>query len=237
MMHKLFLVAAVIAIPLGGGAGMTAATSSSLASASPPPPNVVCHLTGDITFPAPGLSENGVWTTASTSAASIVATLSPGFCPGASPHMPAQTITIPNPPCTAVGVPSPVCTGSSGYVSDSASGYVAAGAAFWSELPNPTKFRIDNLAYKSASAASTVIGSGGICGLFDSGFKVNGALTAPLADYGDHTKLILCLDTDTGTQTTGSFTDDIAAEIANTAPSMTINTVGLDPTTSKLKIT
>jgi hypothetical protein len=234
MMHKLFLIAAVIAIPLGVATGVAAVSSS--ASATPPPPTVICHLTGTITFPAPGVSENGVWTTAPTSAGSIVATLSPGYCPGASPHMPAQTITIPNTVCSNTGVPSPVCPNGTGYVSDWANGFVAAGTHFWSELPIPTKFHIANSIYKSVSATSSVIAPGGVCGVSGSGFKVNGALTAPTLNAGDPTKLILCLDTDTGADTTGNYLNDISSELANGAPGMTIASVTLDPTTSKLKI-
>lgn len=235
-MPKLALIIAVIAIPLGGLAGIGAA--SSLASATPPLPVVTCHLSGNITFPAPGLSADGVWTTAPTSAASISATLSPGYCPGANAHMPAQTLTMPNPACTAVGVPSPVCPSATGYVSDSASGYVAAGATFWTELPNPTRFHIANAAYKSASAASTVIVLGGACGVSNSGFKVNGTLTAPAGNVGDPTHLTLCLNSDTGSDTTGNFNDDLTSELANGAPpSLVIATAGLDATTSKLKIT
>ena len=150
--------------------------------------------------------------------------------------MPAQTVTIPNPACMGSGNPSPVCTSSSGYVSDSASGYVAAGATFWSELPNPTRFHIAGLTYKSHSVSSIVIAPGGICGVSDSGFRVNGHLTAPLANAGDHTKLTLCLDADTGPGTTGNFNNDISSEISGNS-NMTIATVGLDPTSSQLKIT
>jgi hypothetical protein len=236
MARKLVLIIAVITFPSAGFAGITAA--SSVASATPPPPAVVCQLSGNITFPAPGLSADGVLTTASTSAGSIAATLSPGsFCPGANSHMPAQTLTLPNVACTGNGAPSPVCTSATGYVSDSANGYVATGATFWMALPNHTRFHIANVMYKSTSASSTVIAPGGACGALNSGFKVNGALTVPSANSGDHTHLTLCLNTDTGPGTTGNFTNDLSTELASGAPpGLTITTAGFDPSTSKLKI-
>ena len=234
MVPKLVLIAAVIAIPLAGVAGLSAAPS--VASATPPPPNIVCHLAGSITFPAPGLSADGVWTMASTSAASISATfVPPGYCPGGSPHMPPQVLTMPNIPCLATGNPAPVCPNGTGYVSDWANGYVTAGATFWTEFPLPTRFHIDNTTYKSASTASTVISPGGICGANEPGFKVNGHLTVPILNSGDPTRLFLCLDGDTGTATTGNFLADLSAELGG--GSSTISSVEFDPTTSKLRIT
>jgi hypothetical protein len=235
MVPKLVLIVAVIGIPLAGIAGIDAA--SSVASATPPPPAVVCPVSGTITFPAPGLSTDGVFTNSPTSAGSIVASLSPGNCPGVSPHMPAQTLTVPNVHCVTSGNPSPVCTSGSGYVSDSASGYVTAGATFWSEFPTHTRFHIDNVSYRSTSTSSTVIGLGGSCGPTDPGFKVNGSLTAPAANFGDPTHLTLCLATDTGTGTSGNFNNDLTAEVAGGAPpGLTIASAGFDSSTSKLKI-
>jgi hypothetical protein len=41
-------------------------------------------------------------------------------------------------------------------------------------------------------------------GASDSGFEVAGALTAPLVHAGDPTRLIFCLETDTGSRATGN---------------------------------
>lgn len=234
MVPKLVLIAAVIAIPLAGVAGLSAAPS--VASATPPPPNIVCHLAGSITFPAPGLSADGVWTMASTSAASISANVcSSGVLPGRkSPHAPSGPHHAEH-PMSGNREPRATCPNGTGYVSDWANGYVTAGATFWTEFPLPTRFHIDNTTYKSASTASTVISPGGICGANEPGFKVNGHLTVPILNSGDPTRLFLCLDGDTGTATTGNFLADLSAELGG--GSSTISSVEFDPTTSKLRIT
>ncbi len=237
MFRKLLLLVALSTVSSGAMA-VSAVTSAGVVGAVPPPPTIRCHFAPTtLSFPAPGLSTNGDFTTSSTSTMAISASaLSGSACPGTGDHLIAPVITLTNAPCTGVNTPTPACTGSTGYVYDMASSF-SNGAILWSEFPNPTKFHIDATTYKSAPSSSVAISAapGGTCGATESGFKINGALTAPTSNAGDPTKLYLCLSTDTGPDTTGSFTNDILSELGGNT-SMTIATAQLDTTLSKLKI-
>ena len=153
---------------------------------------------------------------------------------GQPPDLAGDHLT--NASCTGLNMPTPACTGPGGYVYDTASSFSNA-TILCAEFPNPTRFHIAATTYKSSPSSSVAINPapGGTCGASESGFKINGALTAPTANAGDATMLFLCLSTDTGAGTSGSFTNDLYAELGGNT-SITIATAELDTTLSKLKI-
>jgi hypothetical protein len=229
MIRKMLLIAAAIAIPLGGTAVVTGVAA---ASAPPPFTPITCHVgTSTTTFAGNGLSENGTFTTASTSVTTTTAATM--TCGAAGPgSLPAQIITTANTACTGAGAPSPVCTGPTGFVESQVSGFSSSSTTLWMDIPK-IKFKIGSpsVTYKSKSSSSSAT----ICGGTEPGFNIKGKLTAPASAVNQPTKLTACLSGDTGPNTTGNFAADLSA--ANSDPTIFIQTAGLDPTLTKLKIT
>jgi hypothetical protein len=241
MIRKLLLIAAVMAVPLGG-AVVTTVVSAGVAGALPPPPfNCKTSSGGPLVFPAPGISETGTVTAAATSTLNIPQQTLPtsGTCPGPANFLSPLAIVVPNVSCGGPNNPIPGCAFGL-YYDDSASWLQALIPNLWTYInPAYTKIHVGTtiVNYRSMSTASAWINPGGSCGTTELGIKINGNVQLPVAYSPDPTQLRFCLSSDTGTSTTGDFTNDFDTELAGGAPTMTIATASFDTSLSKVKIT
>ena len=224
MIRKMLLIASAVAIPLGATAVTAVAGTSSAGAVTPLA--ISCTLGNPVvSFAAPGLSQNGSFTTAPTSTTTTSAqTLK---CGGAGNGTgPGQSIVSNNTACTATNVPVTGCTAPPPqmYNYDSVAGFSGTATTLWMQVPviNAT---INGTNYSSSSKSSAGI----VCAGGELGFKIKGKLTAPAAHAGEATKVLVCLGSDTGPGTTGSFTNDF------NQPGRTIATATM-ANDSKLKI-
>ena len=120
---------------------------------------------------------------------------------------------------------------------DSASQFVS-GAGTLVKGVKTTSFTIGSTSYVAANKTSAQAGSGsgaGKCPATETGFVLTGTLTAPAAQKGAATTITACLSTDTGPGTSGSFLNDITAEVLQTAPlTEQIQTAVIDGSTSSI---
>ncbi len=129
--------------------------------------------------------------------------------------------------------PSPCPTGD--FVQNSASQF-AGGASTLFKAVKTTSWVIKGVTYTAGNTASSAAGSGtgpGNCPATEVGFVLTGKLTAPASMVGKSTELTSCLNTDTGPNTTGSFLNDIAAELGGNT-SIVIATATSDGLTSSI---
>jgi hypothetical protein len=240
MIRKLLMIAAVMSVPLGG-AVVTNVVSAGVAGAAPPPPfNCKDSSGGILTFPAPGLSQEGTVTSAATSTLNIPRQTLPtsATCPGPANFLSPLAIAVPNDSCINTNSPIPGCAIGL-YYYDSASWFQALVPNLWASMPTYTRIHIGVtiVNYRSVSTASAWINTGGNCGAAELGIKINGHVHLPALYSPDPTQLRFCVTSDTGTDTTGNFTADFEDELAGGAPSMTIATATFDTTLSRVKIT
>ena len=109
--------------------------------------------------------------------------------------------------------PSPCPSGE--FVQGSSSQFLASGATLFKAVKT-TSWVIKGVTYTAANTSSATAGAGtgpGLCPSTEAGFVLFGHLTAPASMSGKTTELTACLNTDTGTNTSGSFLNDIAAEL------------------------
>jgi hypothetical protein len=205
MMRKMLLIASAIAIPLGA-IGVTAVAGSTMAGASNNTLlNITCHLSGaTVTFAAPGLSANGTvspnpTSTTTTSAQTLTCgTAGNGTSPGLS-------IVSASTPCTGTNTPITGCALGL-FVQDSTAGFSSSGGTLAASIPK-IKFTIGATTYVSKTTSS----AGLVCTGGELGFVLKGKLKSPAAHVNELTKVTACLGTDTGTNTTGMFTNDFGA--------------------------
>ena len=101
------------------------------------------------------------------------------------------------------------------FVQGSSSQFLASGATLFKAVKT-TSWVIKGVTYTAANTSSATAGAGsgpGLCPSTEAGFVLQGHLTAPASMSGKTTELTACLNTDTGTNTSGSFLNDIAAEL------------------------
>jgi len=246
MIRKLMMVAAAIAIPISGAAVATVATVGTSGVAGAVQPNIKCNIVGEtVTFATPGISLNGSFTTATTSATNTSATTADTCKVGSTPETgssKASTISTSTvgaaTTCTGVNTPVHGCTTPPPqyYSYDSTASYASSGSG----LVVPTqKFKINGVTYKlKTTTTAAIVPDSGPCGLTsgEGGFSIKGTLTAPATYSGDAFKLTACLAGDSGTDTTNNFTNDFNSASGGNA-SIVIATATLDSTTSLLKIT
>jgi hypothetical protein len=171
-----------------------------------------------ITFAPPGLSDLG---TASASAKSTTnASSGPLSCLTSKGKSETGTLDASKikakstTTCASdTNPPSPCPAGD--FVYDSAS-QLASGASLLFKEVKTTTWVIKGVTYTSANTASSsaTAGSGpGECPSTEVGFVLTGHLTAPASMSGKSTELTACLNTDAGTNVSGSFLNDIGAEL------------------------
>jgi hypothetical protein len=193
-----------------------------------------------VTFAAPGISNQGNAQVSKTSVSNTTA--SPTLtCTGKKPGsgtVAASTIkTKSKLLCSADTNPPPACTGNpTFFVYDSASQFAGGATTLW-KAAKTTTWTDGSTTYTTAnkSSAQAAGGSGvGKCPSTEAGFVLKGTLTAPASQVGKATTVTACLNTDSGTNTTGSFFNDIVAEsLGNTT--IVITSSGFDGTASSIQ--
>ena len=223
MLRKMLLIAAAIAIPLGATAVTTVAESG---PAGATPLAITCKVTsGTVDFAPPGLSQNGSFESASTSTATTTKVKYACSPPaGGVGKTNPLSITTANTQCTGTNTPVTGCTAGQ-YNYDSVSGFASSASTLWSDI-GTLFIKIGAIKYQETLTSSSVALT---CASGEAGFNLKGKLTAPAAHAGEPMKLTVCLGSDTGPGTTGSFANDLGA------PGVTIATANL-AADSKAKI-
>ena len=231
MIRKMLVVTAAFAMPLAALTAVTTVATSGVAFAKGGTPEAMtCNQTGSVAFAKPGLSYPGSLTNKSTSEAKAVVS-------GAGDAAPCGTKAIkidiksPTTACAGASSPAPVC--STGDVAkdpnyyDSAAGFASgdtlsdlatALAAGIKTTDNGTKV---TLAYGSDAISSTC--TSGTLGFEISGnVNLSNGMSTGLT-YTDN----VCLTTDTGINTTGSFETDLFADGSSGPANNTIKTAAI----------
>jgi hypothetical protein len=257
MLKKILIAVAMIAMPLGTATVAGVAASPGVAGAATPAPTTInCTVSGSVTFAPPGLSAAGTITNKSSEDTLSSTTAAGTNCPTTTNALKIVSTTTPCPQtggvpnsgdpasCDATTTKKGVTTyniakdpnyydTTGSYASSGLTDLEAALAA------KPIKATVDSIAtdlvfVSAAEVYPTSDGGTGQCGSTDVGFDVQGNVQVKDANVGTYTELA-CLSNDAGTNTTGSFLNDLLA--SNTV--ITSATVGGDssltiviPTTS-----
>jgi len=102
-----------------------------------------------------------------------------------------------------------------------------------------TSWTIGNTNYVAANSDSRLATSGsgpGSCSSNEIGFVLTSQLTAPASQVGNSTEITDCFDTDSGTNTTGRFLNDVTSELEGN-PSIIITSARFDPSSSSIVFT
>jgi len=239
---KLAVLAAAIAIPIGGLASMAAISAGTAgASGTDHVGPYSCFITGlvpptaNVVFAAPGItvsgnvSETTISKTKTTAAVLPFATPpSPGSCGTVNGSIGALTISSSNPPCSGTTTPplGLVCTlGDFAY--GSWNSFIATGAStIITGLPHP-KFKIDGDTFTgTTTGAASVVGAP--CLGTEAGFNITGTV-APLEGYTSFS-MTACL----GTVLTpvGSAGTNFLSDVG----SVTVGSVQIDSTDSTVNV-
>ena len=202
MIRKLFMAAALAAVPMSAvGVGLVA-SGTPAAAASP----INCALTGSIAFAPPGLSYTGTLTTNPTSVTETSDSntgCSGGTLTSASP----LAITTKNTKCAKTQQPAtpPGCVKPNKYY-DSVAGFASAPLSTIEKAIKHLGLTINGTAAKTkATSASEVQGTGGACGASDgAGFILGGSVKDKAEAAYTAFSIHICLSTDTGTELASS---------------------------------
>ena len=129
--------------------------------------------------------------------------------------------------------PSPCPSGE--YVYDSVGQFAGAFGSLYEDI-RTTSWTIGSASYVAANSDSRLATSGsgpGYCASGEIGFVLTGVLTAPASQVGNSTLITACFDTDSGTNTTGSFLNDITSELQGN-PSIVITRARFDASSSSI---
>ncbi len=132
--------------------------------------------------------------------------------------------------------PSPCPSGD--YVYDSVGQFAAAFGSLYEDVKT-TSWTIGSTSYVAANSDSRLATSGsgpGYCASGEIGFVLTGVLTAPASQAGNSTEITACFDTDSGTNTTGSFLNDVTSELQGN-PSIIITSARFDASSSSILFT
>jgi hypothetical protein len=217
--HSILMGALALALPLG----LVAVTQTAAVAKTKPPPDPArnCTLSGTVIFAPPGLSAQG--TTTSNSALKKTATTTSGtnFGGGCTGSIPPVRIVSKSTKCKGPNnPPNTGCQAKKTWWYDGESSFASS-----STLTTITKsikkitFTLDGVTYmtKTTGAAELVCTNG------DVGFKISGTVKKPKNDKGQSSVVDVCLGSDTGPGTTGSFFNDLLSGTG------TIATAQIDP--------
>jgi len=226
MIRKMLVVAAAVAMP---ATALTAVTGTGIAGAAKAPvQSTVCALTGGVDFAAPGYSLDGSLSKKTTVKSQDHVTPTSGACGASADGLSGYAsiiskITAPTNLCTnpgTVGVgDAPVCasaTSKNKYWYNSTSSFLGSTAsidAIKSSLSKGVKaYNTGNKVTLNADNVAKILPNG-VCGASGVGFQLSGSTSVTGLTYS----LALCLTTDTGTGTSGTFlTDVLLANAGNT---------------------
>jgi hypothetical protein len=238
MIRKLLMVSAALAMPIGL---VVATGTTAYAKGKPPPdPAVNCSVhNGVVTFATPGLTQSGTLTTAKTTTSTTSGlTLENGTtsCTGSSG---GRSIVSKTQKCSAAGSTTdyPICAGApkgeDAY--GSAKSFTdASNAANLAKQLKSLTVTANGITYTTKTTSVSQI-LGGACGS-EAGFALNGTVKAPKNDKNQSAVATICLSSDTGSGTTGSFLNDLETELGSSPTSMQIATATMDPAKSTVAI-
>ncbi len=202
MIKKMLMVAAAIAMPVTAVAGV-AVTSGVAGAKAPVVTPTTCAITGSVTFPAPGLSKIGSVEASSKSSTASTTTAS-GGCTGTNTETIVSKSTV---KCKTQPTTAP-CTSTSGYVYDTESGFATSVPALAKAVKKGlvvTDAGVSLTLVPTPSTGVSEILPGSTCGS-NVGFLLSGTVKKATNTF----TATVCLTTDTGTGTSGSFITDLA---------------------------
>ena len=220
MIRKMLVIAAAVAMPAAALAGVTAVGSSAIATAKTPLESVNCALTGTVTFAKPGLSSGGTLTNKTVEDSSTAVTPSGGCGTTTIKEKIATPTTLcPYPTTTPTACTGVTALSKDKYYYDTDSSFASAGVssivASLSTKGIKAKDNGNSVTLKVGDTGDQTASSvlpGGVCGS-DAGFQLTGDTSKTGLTY----VLNVCLTTDTGTGTTGSFLADVASSTGTIA--------------------
>jgi hypothetical protein len=199
MLRKMLLIAAAVAIPMGATAVTTVVQSGTAGATAL---SITCKNTGGaVDFALPGVSNNGSFSSSPTSTTTTTASTFNCGSAGTGKSK-GMSIVSNSTPCTGTNTPVTGCSVGQ-YNYDSASAFGSSGSQLAAEIPK-LKIVIGTTTYITKTVSSAVT----LCSGGEAGFVLKGKLTSPAAHAGEAAKLTVCLGSDTGSGTTGSFTKD-----------------------------
>jgi hypothetical protein len=190
-----------------------------------------------VTFATPGLTYKG---TASVSAKSTATMGSSGLtcktgtkAPKAGTLLASKIVSSSTTLCqNDTTPPTPCPTGE--YVYDSA---VEFADLQLYQAEKTTSWKVGSTTYRTKNTGSPTVGAGsgpGNCPPGEVGLVLTGQLTAPASQIGKSTEITACFLADSGPGTSGSFANDIVAEVAGNT-GITIQTATLDAANSTVE--
>jgi hypothetical protein len=219
MIRRILLIAVAITMPV---AAVTALVGGGVAAAKKGPlEDISCAQTGTVTFPTPGLNYDG-YLTKKTSEKSDTSINGTGT--GCSTKAVKVDVVSDNTKCPNNSGPPEACTGDIAkdpYYYDDTAGFTGSStltdidAAF----PIKTQDNGNNITLETPTSSSTE--EPGSCST-TVGFLVSGPTSAAGYNYSE----LVCLTTDTGTDTTNNFTSDLGSSSGGDA-SIVIATAGI----------
>jgi len=212
MRRKILMGILAIALPIGT---VAAVQSTAFAKTKPPadPPRT-CTVSGSVAFQAPGLSKTG---SVSSTAKTSVTTASSSFGGGCTGSTGSLNITSKNTKCKGADDPTgTACAVKKTYSFDTEASFASTGTSSILKSLKKLNFTLDGVAYQTKATAASSIGCtdsvsppGGIPQ--EVGFQITGTVKGPKQDKGQTAVLSVCLGTDSGPGTTGSFLSDLGS--------------------------
>lgn len=210
MIRKMLMVAAAIAMPVGMTAAGVVITSGVAGAKAPVVAPTTCTVTGTVTFPAPGLSKLGSVGTSSKSTTASTTTAT-GGCTGTNSEsiLSKSTVKCKSQPTTAP------CTSTAGYVYDTEGGFATSVPALAKAVKKGLVVVDNGVSLTLVPTPTTGVSEilpGHACG-GDVGFQLTGSVKKATDTFVAN----VCLTTDTGPGTSGTFLTDLASGVGTIA--------------------
>jgi len=227
-------------MPAAAMAGVSAVGGAGVASAKAlAPVPEVCGLGGTIDFAKPGLSYAGSLTNKTTEEIKTDTTANAGNPVQCSTKAIKNKLISATDPCATTSPAAPICTTAPAKTLakdpnfyDTAGSFSSAGTStILNSLMGGISTKDNGTAILLLPTAASEV-AGGACGT-SVGFNLTGNVTGGNSSTNAFS-LLVCLNSDTGTNTSGSFLTDLLG--AEAGGNQVILTAGLDTTTSSLTV-
>lgn len=234
MRRKILMGILAIALPIGTVAAVQG-TAFAKHATTPADPARNCSVSGSVQFQAPGLSKKGAL---SSSIKTSITKASSSFGGGCNGSTGSLNISSKNATCKGPNNPAgTLCTEKKPkmYTFDTEAGFASTGTSSILKSLKKLNFTLDGVSYQTKATAAGSIGCTDTVSPPDGikqevGFKITAAVKKPKQDKAQIATLNVCLGTDTGPGTTGSFLSDLGSGTG------TITGASIDGNTSKATI-
>jgi hypothetical protein len=236
MIKRILIAIAIFVTPIATATVAGVVASPGVAGAATPAPTTInCSLGGTVTFATPGLSAGGVITNKTVEDTASSTTAAGTNCPTTTNALkiPSATTLCPETGGVPTSTDPAACLASTTkngvvtyaiakdpYYYDTDGSYASTGLTDLDAAlsAKPIKATVDGIAtdmvFVSASEVyPTALGGSGLCGTSDVGFDVTGNVQVKDLTVGTYTELV-CLSSDTGVGTSGSFLTDLGSSTA-----------------------